>query len=85
MIKLKEFKKGYYYYAEEPSGHNWGDGWKFIGKVINIHGSSVEYNIVSGSFGGYQRNDGIFKTTSPHHKSIKGVSKTKKGLFIYML
>jgi len=83
MIKPQEFKKGYYYYAEQEKEDMWY-GWRFIGKIVNVDKEGIDYKIVKGEFkGGYTL--GIFHWTSQHHKSIKGVAKTMKELRVYML
>jgi len=80
MIPLKQFKKGYYYYAniENPNGVK----IEFIGKVIKNNKTTIDYRVVNGFF---YFSKGCFISGSLHHKGVKEISKTKKGMFLYMI
>ena len=82
MLK-RNFKEGYYYYAENDKGYeNFKEHWKFIGKIVKVNSNSIEYKVIKGTF---VNDTGSFFFDSAHFLSIKGVSKTKKGLFLYMI
>lgn len=76
MISLKQLKEGYYYYSEEYTD-------KYIGKIISNNGNGwIGYEILEGN---RALKKGKFCNCSAHHHSIKGISKNKKGLFLYMI
>jgi len=83
MLK-RNFKEGYYYYAENDKGYeNFKEHWKFIGKIVKVNNfGTIKYKVIKGTF---VHESGGFFIDSAHFKSIKGVAKTKKGLFLYMI
>jgi hypothetical protein len=82
-MKSTDLKTGYYYYAENDKEYeNFKEHWKFIGKIVKVNSDTIEYKVIKGSF---VHDTGNFFLDSAHYQSIKGVSKTKKGLFVYMI
>lgn len=83
MIHPNEFKKGYYYYAEQGKEDMW-NGWRFIGKIENTNKDGFNYKVAKGEFKGVDTL-GMCHWTSQHHKSIKGIARTIKELRVYMI